>query len=120
MRRTQLLGKRIFDALDMPLDTEVDEIEKKLNEFIRFHSYLRSMILLVDMGSLEGIAEHLDCPMEVGVINNISTGLALDIGMRLSRCEPLEMIFEISVRELSMPVPDSGAQAKRTGDSLYQ
>ena len=48
------------------------------------------MILLVDMGSLEGIAEHLDCPMEVGVINNISTGLALDIGMRLSRCEPLE------------------------------
>ena len=31
----QLLGKRIFDALDMPLDTEVGEIEKKLNEFIR-------------------------------------------------------------------------------------
>ena len=90
----QLLGKRIFDALDMPLDTEVGEIEKKLNEFIRFHSYLRSMILLVDMGSLEGIAEHLDCPMEVGVINNISTGLALDIGMRLSRCEPLETILK--------------------------
>ena len=31
---------------------------------------------------------------EVGVINNISTGLALDIGMRLSRCEPLEMILK--------------------------
>ena len=52
------------------------------------------MILLVDMGSLEGIAEHLDCPMEVGVINNISTGLALDIGMRLGRCEPLETILK--------------------------
>ena len=32
--------------------------------------------------------------MEVGVINNISTGLALDIGMRLSRCEPLETILK--------------------------
>lgn len=90
----QLLGKRIFDALDMPLDTEVKAIEKKLNDFIRFHSYLRSLILLVDMGSLEGLAEHLDCMMEVGIINNISTGLALDIGMRLSRGEELETILK--------------------------
>ena len=78
----------------MPLDTEVKAIEKKLNDFIRFHSYLRSLILLVDMGSLEGLAEHLDCMMEVGIINNISTGLALDIGMRLSRGEELETILK--------------------------
>lgn len=89
----QLLEQRIFEAIDMPLDTEVHEIEKKLENFIRFNAYYQAMILMVDMGSLEEIAEHLSGSLKLGIINNISTGLALDIGMRIRRGEELETIL---------------------------
>lgn len=39
----------------MPLDTPVEEITKKLNEYINNNMHLKNIILLVDMGSLEEI-----------------------------------------------------------------
>lgn len=66
----------------MPLDTPVEEITKKLNEYINNNMHLKNIILLVDMGSLEEIGDVISDTMNVGVINNISTSLALNVGMK--------------------------------------
>lgn len=44
--------------------------------------HLKNIILLVDMGSLEEIGDVISDTMNVGVINNISTSLALNVGMK--------------------------------------
>ena len=89
----QLLQSQVFDAIDMPLDTEVAAIEKQLDMFLQMHSYYQGMLVLVDMGSLEAMAQHLNSKMDIGIINNISTGLALDVGNRIKQNEELETIL---------------------------
>ncbi|MCB6567448.1 hypothetical protein LI169_20560, partial [Desulfovibrio desulfuricans] len=64
----------------MPLNTPVQEISGKLNDFIEENPHLKNIILLVDMGSLEQIGEQLAelFNSNIGVIDNISTKIALE------------------------------------------
>lgn len=78
-----LLEYHVFEALDMPLDVTFMEIEKQLNEYINLHPNYKNLIMMVDMGSLEEIGAHIHANLNIGVINNISTGLALDIGNQI-------------------------------------
>ncbi|MFR5526571.1 MAG: hypothetical protein ACLTJG_16915 [[Clostridium] innocuum] len=48
-----LLNSHTFEAIDMPLNTPVQEISGKPNDFIEENPHLKNIILLVDMGSLE-------------------------------------------------------------------
>ncbi|MFQ7538779.1 MAG: RNA polymerase subunit sigma-54, partial [Clostridium sp.] len=64
-----LLNSYTFEAIDMPLNTPVQEISGKLNDFIEENPHLKNIILLVDMGSLEGIGEVIADSVNVGVIN---------------------------------------------------
>lgn len=83
----------------MPLDTPVEEITKKLNEYINNNMHLKNIILLVDMGSLEEIGDVISDTMNVGVINNISTSLALNVGMKMIQHHDLETILGESCEE---------------------
>ena len=94
-----LLNHYIFEAIDMPLDTPVEEITKKLNEYIDNNMHLKNIILLVDMGSLEEIGDVISDTMNVGVINNISTSLALNVGMKMVQHHDLETILSESCEE---------------------
>ena len=94
-----LLNQYIFEAIDMPLDTSVEEISYKLNEYIDNNLHLKNIILLVDMGSLEEIGDVISDTMNVGVINNISTSLALNVGMKMIQHCDLETILSEACEE---------------------
>lgn len=94
-----LLSSYIFEAIDMPLNTSVEKISDKLNKFIEENTHLKNIILLVDMGSLEGIGEVIADSVNVGVINNISTSLALNIGIKIQQHCELEEILKIACEE---------------------
>lgn len=94
-----LLSTYIFEAIDMPLNTPVQEIGKKLNDFIEENRHLKNIILLVDMGSLEEMGEVIADSVNVGVINNISTSLALNIGSKILQYYELEEILKSACEE---------------------
>jgi len=78
----QLLKQRVFDAIDMPIESDFDVIVKKLSEYLKGKESSKEIIVLVDMGSLEDIYQRLESVklMDIGIINNVTTKLALDIG----------------------------------------
>lgn len=94
-----LLEAHIFEAIDMPLDIQTEEIAARLNTFIRDNSYLNSLILLVDMGSLEQLYELLDNRMDIGMLNNVTTSLAIHVGELICRHTALEELLETASRE---------------------
>lgn len=78
----KLLGQYIFDALDMQLDMSVDKVVEQLTDYLKRRSGYQELVLMVDMGSLEeiykGISHVATC--NIGIINNITTKLALEVG----------------------------------------
>lgn len=77
-----LLENYIFDAVDMPLDITVNEIKEILVEKMNHMHSNADVIVMVDMGSLELLGKSLSTAINcnVGVINNVSTRLALNVG----------------------------------------
>lgn len=94
-----LLSTYIFEAIDMPLDTTIQEVSNKLDSFISENRHIKNIILLVDMGSLEDIGDVIADSVNVGVINNISTSLALNIGMKILQKYELEEILKTACEE---------------------
>lgn len=94
-----LLNTFIFEAIDMPLDTSIEEVGEQLNKFIADNLFVKNIILLVDMGSLEDIGNKLVGSVNVGVINNISTSLALNIGYKIKQHYELEDVLRIACEE---------------------
>ena len=48
----QIIGRKVFDAIDMPLDTQMRDATKLLEKHIEHYITGQDIILLVDMGSL--------------------------------------------------------------------
>ena len=94
----QIIGKKVFDAIDMPLDMRSQEVAALLERHIEHYVSCRNIILLVDMGSLEEIYRDMKNVknVNVGIINNISTALAVDIGMGISNNRDMEEILRQS------------------------
>lgn len=97
----KLLGERLFDAIDMPLDISVEETARTLREYLVKNSLNRDVILMVDMGSLEEIGGRMaEIPnIKIGVINNVSTGVALSIGNSMRQNLSMEEILAKACRE---------------------
>lgn len=101
----KLLGHHVFTALDMPLTVDTASMVTQLYKYLdRIDSY-DEVVLLVDMGSLEDIYESLSkkCKVNVGIMNNVTLKMALDVGNGLIHDLKLEEIFEV-VEENSVPV----------------
>lgn len=81
----KMIGHYVYDSIDMPLGISSEEIVKSVKEHLQRIGNFKKVILLVDMGSLEqiynGIQKDLD--IDIGIVNNINTRLALDIGFKL-------------------------------------
>lgn len=99
----ELLGVHVFDAFDMPLNTTMEQIVIKLNEFINQYMVKNDVILMVDMGSLENIGEHLKkiTNRHIGVINNVSTKMALTIGNDILLGKDMQTILEKTVKTIN-------------------
>lgn len=82
-----LLGTYVFDAIDMPLNTSAAQVKKFIIQRLERMRHQTDVIVMVDTGSLEqlgdGLSTEVNCNM--GIINNVSTRLALDVGNHIIR-----------------------------------
>lgn len=98
---TRLLGKKIFEAIDMPLDMQVVNVVKILKKYLIRRTIKNNIILLVDMGSLESIGNYLkEIPnLNIGIINNITTRIALSVGNKIIQNKDMYTILEETCQE---------------------
>jgi len=91
----KLLDNYIFDAIDMPLEIDSIQIVKKINEFLSYLGEVRRLYLLVDMGSLEEIYQGIEYKnLDIALINNVNTKLALTIGHGILQKKEMTEIFD--------------------------
>ncbi len=89
------LGSYVFDAIDMPLTVDMGSILDQLNTYLKKLGGTQELFLLVDMGSLEEIYKGLHLNnVNIGIINNISTKAALEIGIGMLHNQTMEDIFK--------------------------
>ena len=90
----RLLDNYIFDAIDMPLEIDSIQIVKKINEFLSYLKEARRLYLLVDMGSLEEIYQGIEYKnIDIALINNVNTKLALTIGQGIVQKREIPEIY---------------------------
>lgn len=90
----RMLGQYVFEAFDMPLEMSATEIGSKMNSFIESIDTSKGLVILVDMGSLEGIYKGIQSEFfgDIALFNNVSTQLALDVGSRIIQKQSVEQI----------------------------
>jgi len=78
----KLLGSHVIHSVDMPLETNENDIVAEIKKFLKFNTACKDVIIMVDMGSLENIANQLSdiSDVNIGVISNVSTKTALAVG----------------------------------------
>ena len=91
----QLYGQFIFEAFDIPIDISPIEVKNKIKNYISKIGTYKGTIILVDMGSLVNINNELEDIMEgdLGIINNITTNIALDIAGRIINGQDVESMI---------------------------
>lgn len=91
----RLLGQYIFESFDMPMDMSINSIIKQLLDYIKDTDTSQGIIILVDMGSLEEIYMSLEPVYDgtIGIVNNINTQLALNIGNKIIEGFDIEKII---------------------------
>lgn len=92
----KMIGKYVFESIDMPIGSTTINVINKLKLYLQKMVRYENIILLVDMGSLEEIYSGLDIieNKTVGIINNITTKLALDIGLKIIQKKSMEDILK--------------------------
>ena len=92
----RLLSKKVFEGFDMELDITSKEIAYQIIEYCKTKVNSQGVIILVDMGSLEQLPtllmNNLDVP--VGLINNVSTNLALNVGEQIVSEKSMDTIVK--------------------------
>lgn len=99
----KIMGEKIFDAFDMPVDIEVSEIGVKLTQYIEQQNINKGLLLLVDMGSLEGILKYISSEVNfpIGIITNVSTQTALAVAEKIVLDNSLEEIIDYVEENIS-------------------
>lgn len=94
-----LTGNYFFEAFDMPIDISLDKINSYVqNYLVNQDSFPKGNIILFDMGSLRQMFREIKkiSKQELLVVNNVTTAMALDIGLRIQRNEAFQSIAEAS------------------------
>ena len=96
----RMLNSYIFDAIDMPLDVDVQAITRKINDYIAYVGNISKLYLLVDMGSLEEIYQGLDTSnADIALVNNINTKCALEIGQGIKLNKTVTEVIDSILKE---------------------
>lgn len=95
----RILRQRVFEAIDMSYDQQVTDIMGLLRNLLDTYAFCRQIVLLVDMGSLENVLEGIgeSSNVTIGIVNNASTGMALEVGAGLIAGEPLDELLPAAV-----------------------
>lgn len=89
----------IFEAFDMPLAISLTEISRLVKQYLqKQNSQVKGTIILFDMGSLSQIFSEVKkySQKNLIVINNLSSAMALDIGIRIQRHDTFKTIAQAS------------------------
>lgn len=99
-----LLGYRIFESLNMPYNIQMPEIAMKIKKIMRIKKNIKNLIMLVDMGSLEHLGDELKdlSNVNIGIINNISTGLVINIGYKILSNSSIDRILKKACDEYTI------------------
>lgn len=99
----RILHAHVFEGIDMYYDQQVSDIVVSLRQIIERYPCCSGVILLVDMGSLEQIDREIEdiAACDVGLINNASTGLAVEIGAGILDNRSIEDILAHAAGECS-------------------
>ena len=91
-----LLAEQVYVAFDMPLDVQVDEIVKEIDTYLNEKQFLDNALILVDMGSLELIGNKIRnrYDINIGIINNTTTSMALHIGYGILQKRNIQEILQ--------------------------
>lgn len=90
----RLLKQTVYESFDMPLDVTPEAIARQVTQYMERNAQASSLVILVDMGSLNDIHQYFKrkTTMPVAIINNVSTRMALYVGERLLQGDYLETI----------------------------
>lgn len=102
----QLCNNYVFEALDMPVESNVSEIVELTRNFVKKQVNTDSLVLIVDMGSLNQIYTQIknDLKGELLLLNNLTTSIALDIGLKMTMNAPFKQIAEDAADKYSINV----------------
>ena len=86
----------IFEAFDMAYDTPKREVVSRIKKYLKNTDTSKGLLIFVDMGSLLSISEELkdDVEGDLGIVNNITTEMALEAGELILRHEDLKDIVD--------------------------
>ncbi|MDD7281202.1 MAG: sigma 54-interacting transcriptional regulator [Erysipelotrichaceae bacterium] len=91
----QLLGEHIFDGIDMELKISIDRIAQLVDDYLQHKEPIQELMILVDMGSLEGIYKRIRLPKcNIGIIDMVSTPVALEVGNHIQQGHLVKDILE--------------------------
>lgn len=85
----------LFEAFDMPIDASMLEISGEVEKFLQKQNKPeQEVILLFDMGSLSQMYKEIkkQSDADLMVINNLTTSMALDIGLQVQQQRPFKEI----------------------------
>ena len=91
-----LLGTNIFESFDMPIETSTQDIVNRIKQYFKEVNTSKGIVILVDMGSLEEIYKGLEDISHgtIGIINNLTTKLALKVGSDIKKGLSAEEIIK--------------------------
>lgn len=96
-----LCGNYLFEAFDMPIDVSVREINQQVQQYlINQGRSQKGTIVLFDMGSLNQMFSEIrnSSDQELLLVNNLTTAMALDVGLRIQRDDGFETIAQAAQR----------------------
>ncbi|SER44136.1 sigma 54-interacting transcriptional regulator [Parafannyhessea umbonata] len=81
----RILGQRVYEAIDMPYSQELSDVMGQLTRLVERFAFCKTLAVLVDMGSLAQVDETIPklANGQMYVADNVSTGLALEVGSAL-------------------------------------
>lgn len=93
-----ILGKKIYTPIDMPIDSNAQDILKKLYDYLSKYQQLsyERIVVLIDMGSLSEVGVMLKdfADANIYLIDNVTTSLALEIGLHVGQNTLLDKDME--------------------------
>jgi sigma-54 dependent transcriptional regulator of gfr operon len=102
----QACGTFIMEGIDMPMDTTLDQTVEKVQNYLLHSAKGKGLILLVDTGSLSSMYSKIKNNLsgDLLIINNVSTAIALDVGLKMLGHGSFEQIVESTKRINSFDV----------------
>lgn len=99
----RILHRRVFEAIDMAYDQQFSDVAGQLSRLLERFAHASTVTVLVDMGSLAEVdkAIHGISNGDLYVVNNVSTGLAIEIGSALISNDDLEETLNRSAKLLA-------------------